>query len=312
MDSMYYGSTLSTGEMTGILGFIAVYGMVVLITSLIISVLTVVAMWKVFEKCGKPGWASLIPIYNIWVLLEISDLPGWLCLLPVANVIAIFVSYFKLAKKFNKGVGFGFGLLFLNFIFMMILAFGKDMPNDNINAEVKSPDLMAEDPNANGNINLMMPDPIASMPEDIIEPAAPEVLEMPSLEEQISKAPEVAPIIEPIVPIMPVKEEINPNIVETNNISAFDMPIPKADNQTINPIVKEAPLVTNEVLDNTANLAPLTINQISSPESPTMELPKMTSESLEPPIIQTKKCPKCGYENASSIRACLKCGQLID
>ena len=32
---------------------------------------------------------------------------------------------FRMAKSFGKGVGFGFGLLFLNTIFMLILAFGK-------------------------------------------------------------------------------------------------------------------------------------------------------------------------------------------
>lgn len=31
---------------------------------------------------------------------------------------------FKLAKAFGKGTGFGFGLLFLNTIFILILGFG--------------------------------------------------------------------------------------------------------------------------------------------------------------------------------------------
>ena len=31
---------------------------------------------------------------------------------------------FRLAKSFGKGIAFGFGLLFLNTIFMLILAFG--------------------------------------------------------------------------------------------------------------------------------------------------------------------------------------------
>ena len=33
--------------------------------------------------------------------------------------------YFKLAKAFGQGVGFGFGLLFLNPIFVAILGFGN-------------------------------------------------------------------------------------------------------------------------------------------------------------------------------------------
>ena len=41
------------------------------------SVLMIVSVWKVFVKAGKPGWASLIPIYNIIVLLEVTGKPTW-------------------------------------------------------------------------------------------------------------------------------------------------------------------------------------------------------------------------------------------
>ena len=37
------------------------------IVSLIISIVAIVAMWKLFKKAGKPGWASLIPIYNTYI-----------------------------------------------------------------------------------------------------------------------------------------------------------------------------------------------------------------------------------------------------
>ena len=43
-----------------------------LITFLVIYVLSVIAMWKIFTKAGKPGWASLIPIYNIVVMYQNS------------------------------------------------------------------------------------------------------------------------------------------------------------------------------------------------------------------------------------------------
>jgi len=33
--------------------------------------------WRIFEKAGKPGWASLIPIYNTIILLEIVGKPWW-------------------------------------------------------------------------------------------------------------------------------------------------------------------------------------------------------------------------------------------
>ncbi len=37
----------------------------------------IAAMWKTFEKAGKPGWASIIPIYNGIVMLQIAGRPVW-------------------------------------------------------------------------------------------------------------------------------------------------------------------------------------------------------------------------------------------
>ncbi len=30
-----------------------------------IWIVTIVGLWKIFEKAGKPGWGALIPIYNL-------------------------------------------------------------------------------------------------------------------------------------------------------------------------------------------------------------------------------------------------------
>jgi hypothetical protein len=84
-------------------------------------------MWRIFVKAGKPGWAAIIPIYNILVELEILGRPWWwllLMLIPLVNVVIGIILIFDMAKVFGKGTGFGFGLLFLSFIFIPILAFG--------------------------------------------------------------------------------------------------------------------------------------------------------------------------------------------
>ena len=84
-------------------------------------------MWKIFVKTGKPGWAAVVPIYNILVELEIVGRPWWWLLLmfiPVVNIVIGIIILFDLAKVFGKDTGFGFGLLFLSFIFIPILAFG--------------------------------------------------------------------------------------------------------------------------------------------------------------------------------------------
>ncbi len=96
------------------------------IFSLIICIAAVVGLWRVFSKAGEPGWAAIIPLYNTYVLFKIIFGNGWkflLVLIPIYGIYLAIVAMFKLAKSFGKGVGFGFGLLFLSPIFLLILAF---------------------------------------------------------------------------------------------------------------------------------------------------------------------------------------------
>lgn len=105
--------------------------MVSTIISLILGIIAIVAMWKIFKKAGKPGWASIIPIYNAVVMFQICGMNPWLLLLAIipfvnfvtAPILAILINV-NLAKKFGKGGGFAVGLIFLNFIFTLVLAFG--------------------------------------------------------------------------------------------------------------------------------------------------------------------------------------------
>ena len=103
-------------------------GVGMLIFYLVIAALMLVSMWKIFVKCGKPGWACLIPIYNIIVMLEIAEKPLWYIVLfciPIANIYALWVCYDGMAKKLGKSTGFTVGMLFLPVIFFPILAFSK-------------------------------------------------------------------------------------------------------------------------------------------------------------------------------------------
>ena len=90
-------------------------GVAYYIFMLLIAVFTIICLWKIFEKAGKPGWASIIPIYNVLVELEILGRPWWWLLLmfiPVVNIVIAIIIIFDMAKVFGKGTGFGFGLLF--------------------------------------------------------------------------------------------------------------------------------------------------------------------------------------------------------
>ncbi len=85
------------------------------------------AMWKIYEKAGRPGWEAIIPIYNLYILLKIVGKPGWWLLLffiPLVNVVFFIWTYNMLSKSFGKDEAFTAGLVLLGFVFLPILGFG--------------------------------------------------------------------------------------------------------------------------------------------------------------------------------------------
>lgn len=119
------GVATDCGPLDGILA--AGFGIFMLVF-LVIVILIIVSVWKVYTKAGKPGWASIIPIYNVVVLLEITKKPVWwviLMFIPIVNIVVGIMIYYALAQSFGKGTGFTIGLFVLPFIFYPILAFGK-------------------------------------------------------------------------------------------------------------------------------------------------------------------------------------------
>jgi hypothetical protein len=86
------------------------------------------ATWSVYAKAGRPGWASLVPIYNAIVLLQIGHKPWWwalLLFLPFVNVLVGIAMCLSLARAFGRGLGFGIGLVLLPFVFWPVLGFGS-------------------------------------------------------------------------------------------------------------------------------------------------------------------------------------------
>lgn len=123
-----YYSTNMNDATTG--GLLAVFGYIWLFT-MIVSIVTIVAMWKLFKKAGKPGWASIIPIYNTYTLFDIVY-PGHgikflLMLIPFVNIYIGIKCYIDLAKAFGKSGAYALGLIFLNPIFMCILGFDSSV-----------------------------------------------------------------------------------------------------------------------------------------------------------------------------------------
>ena len=102
-------------------------GLLASVIWLAVVVVIIAANWKIFTKAGKPGWASIIPIYNIIVFLEIIGRPAWwiiLAIIPGVNLIFGILVSLDLAKSFGKSTGFAIGLILLGPIFLLILAFG--------------------------------------------------------------------------------------------------------------------------------------------------------------------------------------------
>lgn len=131
--------------------FLYYFGITVLIIGLIALVLSIIAMWKVFNKAGIKGWKSLIPFYNIILLYKISGVSPWLVVL---NIIIPLIYYFTiylewplfiyflccfaalginiyasiyLARAFGKEDTFAIGLVLMSFIFWLILAFDSSI-----------------------------------------------------------------------------------------------------------------------------------------------------------------------------------------
>jgi ABC-type sulfate transport system permease subunit len=95
---------------------------------LLVLLITVIGMWKVFTKAGKPGWAAIIPIYNLIVLIEITGKPIWwflLMFIPCVNFIFGIWIINLVSKSFGQSEGFTIGLVLLPFIFYPVLGFGS-------------------------------------------------------------------------------------------------------------------------------------------------------------------------------------------
>lgn len=110
-------------------------------------ILQIVGRWKMFQKAGKPGWHSIIPILNSYDEYDICWI-GWIGIVAAicigyasgnanaedpstlvtvcgaAGTILNAVLSYKLSKSFGHGVPFAVGLFFLGPIFRIILGFG--------------------------------------------------------------------------------------------------------------------------------------------------------------------------------------------
>lgn len=96
------------------------------INFLLLFGISLAVSWILFEKAGRSGWISLIPVYNTIVVLKIAGKPWWwifLFLIPVVNMILSILVVLGFCRAYGKGASFGVGMLLLPMVFGPILAF---------------------------------------------------------------------------------------------------------------------------------------------------------------------------------------------
>lgn len=98
----------------------------------ILAFYRIIIRWAIYNKAGKHGWATIIPIYRDVVYYQICGISPWvilLYLLPVIGwailLILNIVSRFRLSSAFGRGGFFGLGLWIFPAIFETILACSK-------------------------------------------------------------------------------------------------------------------------------------------------------------------------------------------
>ena len=85
MYNNYYTNYDYSNIVSGVADFLGAFFAVLvflLLINCIISIILFVSYWKILKKGGKPGWATLIPIYNVYELCSMVGVsPFWILII---------------------------------------------------------------------------------------------------------------------------------------------------------------------------------------------------------------------------------------
>ena len=247
-ESYYSGTSYGVSTTSGLTGAIAAMGLFFWILSMALSILMIISLWKIFKKAGKPGWASIIPIYNIYIMGEIAEKEWWYVLLscvPFANIYAMIVLYNGMAKRFGKSGGFVAGMILLPVIFFPMLAFGKDASIVNNQPNTSNENNMADNTlGANAAVVPNMNEQTMTSNE-MVTPNNP-VMSEPVMSNPVGNVPFGNTSVESGLNSQNVNvgQNIEPSLESNQNISAMDEPVMPKSNDNV------APTFDNVAQDN--------------------------------------------------------------
>lgn len=131
---------------------------------LAVIVFSIVVLWIVYGKAGKPGWGCIVPIYNIMLLCDIAGKSRWwtvLFFVPLVNIVVDLLLCLGVAKNFRETGAFGVGLWLMPPIFFAILAFGgtgcKPSPTSQSLPEADSEAAVGSSPTIVGFLDTTVP-----------------------------------------------------------------------------------------------------------------------------------------------------------
>lgn len=294
-DSYDYSSTASA------VGIFAGVGIFMWIIGMAVAVFSVICMWKLFKKAGKPGWASIVPIYNMIVMIEIAELPMWyiaLFFVPFANIYAMFKIYIEIAHKFGKSTGFGVGMVFLNIIFIPMLAFGKAEYKGGISAPING--------NINKESNIQVNQAINNNASNINN--QPDIMNVNS---NITNASIMdVNTFNNNSTFQPIGNVSN-NVSELTSVNTIESSVPSAQdvnvmhNNVVEPMNNTSVNPVNEVPTNTA-----IEDNIPTPIIPNVSVGNVgsTNSGIESINNMKKTCPNCGNQVQFDAMFCTNCG----
>jgi len=101
---------------------------IILIVAWIWLIFSIIGLWKMYTKAGRPGWANLVPFYNCYCMCDIAFGNGWLffiLLLPYINYIFEIIMYYKFVRAYGHGVFYSIAAIIFQPVFFMIIGFGE-------------------------------------------------------------------------------------------------------------------------------------------------------------------------------------------